>query len=162
MREPHPFTVAGLGKDGFRTFRGRAAGRLHGAFARKEAAVRDRILVEGGYGRFVHSRGGDKQIWLAGGIGITPFLAMAESLTPEEKRQIHLVHCVRDSAEAVREEALREASDRVSGFVFIFMIQRRRGASTLRNCKQACHSRWTGRNSGSAGRRRCAMRLSAV
>ncbi|MCB1451694.1 MAG: ferric reductase-like transmembrane domain-containing protein [Nitratireductor sp.] len=117
LREPHPFTIAGLGKDGSVRFAIKPLGD-YTARLREEAAVGDRILVEGGYGRFVHTRGGDKQIWLAGGIGITPFLAMAESLLPEEKRKIHLVHCVRDGAEAVRADMLAEASGRVPGFSF--------------------------------------------
>ncbi len=38
-----------------------------------------RVQVEGPYGRFDFRKGGARQIWLAGGIGITPFLAWAES-----------------------------------------------------------------------------------
>ncbi|MFZ1813714.1 MAG: ferric reductase-like transmembrane domain-containing protein [Rhizobiaceae bacterium] len=117
LREPHPFTLAGLGSDGTVRFAIKPLGDFT-ALLRERAAVGDKIMVEGGYGRFVHSRGGEKQIWLAGGIGITPFLAMAESLLEGEKRKIHLVHCVRDGSEAVRSSELEEAARKVPGFSF--------------------------------------------
>jgi len=117
LREPHPFTIAGLGPDGTIRFAIKPLGDYTKRL-REAAAEGDRILVEGGYGRFTHVRGGERQLWLAGGIGITPFLAMADSLKPDEKRKISLVHCVRDSSEAVRAEALSAKAGEVPGFTF--------------------------------------------
>lgn len=118
LREPHPFTIAGVRPDGSIRFAIKPLGDYTRRL-RELAAAGDRILVEGGYGRFTHSRGADKQVWLAGGIGITPFLAMAESLSPQEKRNIHLVHCVRDSSEAVDDAMLAAKSQEVANFSFV-------------------------------------------
>ncbi len=118
LREPHPFTIAGVRPDGSIRFAIKPLGDYTKRL-RELAAEGDRILVEGGYGRFTHSRGSDKQIWLAGGIGITPFLAMAESLSPQEKRNIHLVHCVRDASEAVDDALLFSKSQEVANFSFV-------------------------------------------
>ncbi|MEC9342981.1 MAG: ferric reductase-like transmembrane domain-containing protein, partial [Pseudomonadota bacterium] len=112
LREPHPFTIAGMEEDGTIRFAIKPLGD-YTTRLRKMATVGDRIQVEGGYGRFIHARGGDKQVWLAGGIGITPFLAMADSLKSDHGKQIHLVHCVRDAGEAVRADRLTETAAKV-------------------------------------------------
>jgi len=117
LREPHPFTIAGIRPDGAIRFAIKPLGDFTTRL-RELAAPGDRILVEGGYGRFNHVRGGNRQVWLAGGIGITPFLAMAESLTPDEKRKIHLVHCVKDSTEAVDADILARKMKEVPNFSF--------------------------------------------
>ncbi|MCW9047142.1 MAG: ferric reductase, partial [Gammaproteobacteria bacterium] len=58
------------------------------------------IKVEGPYGRFEFSRANKRarQIWIAGGIGITPFLAWLESLQNGLSDDIHadLHYCIRD------------------------------------------------------------------
>jgi predicted ferric reductase len=117
LREPHPFTIAGRSDDGVIKFAIKPLGDYTRRL-RELAKPGDRIQVEGGYGRFIHSRGGKKQIWLAGGIGITPFLAMAASLTSEEKRRIHLVHCVGNNDEAVEADHLLRKADEVENFSF--------------------------------------------
>lgn len=60
--------------------------------------VGDEVIVEGAYGLF----GGElthyqKQIWIAGGIGVTPFVAMAKSLG---KQQVDLFYSVRSKDQA--------------------------------------------------------------
>jgi predicted ferric reductase len=117
LGEPHPFTIAGRKDDGSVRFAIKPLGD-YTARLRERLEPGDRLYVEGGYGRFQHTRGGKKQLWLAGGIGITPFLAMAASLKPDEKRQIHLVHCVRDATEAVDAEMLAAKAAEVGSFSF--------------------------------------------
>lgn len=41
----------------------------------------DKVKIEGPYGKFNFKNFGEKQIWIAGGIGVVPFLSMARSLT---------------------------------------------------------------------------------
>lgn len=38
------------------------------------------VRLEGPYGRFTFGQGNDRQVWIAGGIGLTPFLAKLEEL----------------------------------------------------------------------------------
>jgi predicted ferric reductase len=117
LREPHPFTIAGFGDGGQVRFAIKPLGD-YTKRVREGAKVGDRIQVEGGYGRFTHSRGGERQIWLAGGIGITPFLAMAESLRADEKRGIHLVHCVGARDEAIAADMLKAKACEVPNFTY--------------------------------------------
>lgn len=115
LSEPHPFTVSQVRPDGGIQFSIRGLGdytrRLRDAIA-----VGDTARVEGGYGRFHHHRGGKRQIWVAAGIGVTPFLAWADHLKPEDAEQITMVYCMRNPDEGVALERLRAAQDRVPSF----------------------------------------------
>ncbi|WP_275790932.1 ferredoxin reductase family protein [Pararhizobium gei] len=117
LREPHPFTIAGLDADGVVRFAIKPLGDFTKAL-RDSIAVGDSLKLEGGYGHFNHRRGGKKQIWLAGGIGVTPFLAMAKSLTGDEGQDIHMVYCVRDRREAIGLDTLEAQAEKLSNFTF--------------------------------------------
>ena len=60
-----------------------------------------RVTIEGPYGDFFPEREPEKQLWIAGGIGITPFLARARHLARRGRAaDIRLVYCVQDEARA--------------------------------------------------------------
>lgn len=96
----HPFTIASADRgDGCVTFQIKALGdytRQLAARLRPGQAVR----VEGPYGCFDLARADDRaqQIWVAGGVGVAPFLAWLESLqaTPEQAPAAELHYCTRD------------------------------------------------------------------
>jgi predicted ferric reductase len=101
-REQHPFTMSSGPRDEIR-FSVKASGDFTAALeATKLPGSAARI--EGPYGAFVGSRGGTSQLWLAGGIGITPFLSMARDLDPDTR--VLLVWSVHDAAEAIYREEL--------------------------------------------------------
>ena len=57
-------------------------------------------LLEGPYGRFSYTGvGNQRQIWIAGGIGVTPFLSMARSLG-SEPYEIDFYYCTEQADEA--------------------------------------------------------------
>lgn len=57
--------------------------------------------IEGAYGRFTYSNFKNlNQIWIAGGIGITPFLSMAKSL-PAQGYSIDLYYSVKSESELI-------------------------------------------------------------
>ena len=130
LSEPHPFTIASAPRpDGTLTFSIRGLG----GWTRSLPAILrtgTRVQVEGPYGRFNFRKGGARQIWLAGGIGITPFLAWAESLTEADSRDIHLIHCVRTQGEAIGVETLRAAAARNPRFSFEVVVTTRDGRLT--------------------------------
>jgi predicted ferric reductase len=69
----HPFSVAGTDADGSVRLTIRALGR---DTRRLYADLREGLpaTVNGPYGMFDHTLGGPRQVWIAGGIGIAPFL----------------------------------------------------------------------------------------
>lgn len=57
------------------------------------------VQVQGPYGRFFPSRGKKSQVWIAGGIGITPFLAWLEELKTD-RPCVDLIYTFRGSLNA--------------------------------------------------------------
>ena len=61
-------------------------------------AVGQAVRVQGPFGRF-HLRGTGPQVWIAGGIGITPFLTWAVALDPEADH-VDMFYCARTKVDA--------------------------------------------------------------
>ena len=55
------------------------------------------VRVEGPFGRFLRPRSKTPEIWIAGGIGITPFIAWAQAMDRRDG-PAHLVYCARNEA----------------------------------------------------------------
>jgi predicted ferric reductase/mono/diheme cytochrome c family protein len=81
-------------------------------------------VVEGPYGSFSH-RGlpGREQIWLAGGIGVTPFLSMARSLRYANEPAVDFYYCVEGAEEAHFLDEFREVAARRGDFR-VFLVSR--------------------------------------
>lgn len=95
----HPFTIASADRgDGCVTFQIKALGDYTRGLACRLHPGQT-MLIEGPYGRFDfrRSRRDAPQIWIAGGIGVTPFLAWLESLrdTPGQAPRVDLYYCTR-------------------------------------------------------------------
>jgi predicted ferric reductase len=102
--EEHPFSIAGSNPDGTLRFVTKKLGDFTNTLPNLK--VGDKASIEGPYGSFTFSRGGKTQCWIAGGIGITPFLAFAEALPMDY--QATLFYAVRDASEnAVPEDIAR-------------------------------------------------------
>ncbi|MDQ3877665.1 MAG: ferric reductase-like transmembrane domain-containing protein, partial [Actinomycetota bacterium] len=87
--------------------------------------------VEGPYGQFSYRNvRGKRQVWIAGGIGITPFLSMARSLTPDDELDIDLYYGVRAETEAHFVGELRAIAQRIPGFNVTLVSEDSRGHVT--------------------------------
>jgi predicted ferric reductase len=98
----HPFTIASADHgDQTITFQIKALGDYTNGLATR-LQPGQAVTVEGPYGRFDIARCNPRarQIWIAGGIGVTPFLAWLESLrlSPEIEPVAELHYCTRDQA----------------------------------------------------------------
>lgn len=111
----HPFTIASAPQPGSRriTFQIKALGDYT-----RELANRLRegqaVLVEGPYGRLDYRKGRSNaaQVWVAGGIGVTPFLAWLENMRQvpvDSPVQMH--YCVRDAGKDPFVERVRALCD---------------------------------------------------
>jgi len=111
-RESHPFTIASAPGDELRIvvkrlgdFTSRVMGLRPGAGAQ----------VEGPFGSFsLHPDPINSQTWIAGGIGITPFLSWARSL--DRALPIDLYYCTPGAEQAHFIESLYEIADRFPRF----------------------------------------------
>jgi len=95
-RDAHPFSVAGSNAQGDLRVVIKALGDQTSNLG--ELAIGDQVLVEGPYGSFGH-KPDIKQLWIAGGIGITPFLSLACSHS--DKESVVLIHSVADASQNI-------------------------------------------------------------
>lgn len=96
----HPYTIASVDRgDQTVTFFIKALGNFTRQLAQSVQAGQS-VTIEGPYGRFMLDRHNPRciQIWVAGGIGVTPFLAWLESLQdkPGKAPEVDLHYCTRD------------------------------------------------------------------
>ncbi len=93
--EAHPFSIAG-GDETSRRFVIRATGDWTDDFVRN-VSIGDELRVGRGAGRFLPQLGTNRteQLWVAGGVGITPFLAALEQMQPDSAARITLIFCIR-------------------------------------------------------------------
>lgn len=98
----HPFTIASAERgDRTLSFQIKALGDYTRHLAQR-LQIGQPLTLEGPYGRFDLTRHNPQaqQIWIAGGIGVTPFLAWLESLQahPDQAPVADLHYCTRDRA----------------------------------------------------------------
>ncbi len=79
----HPFTISEAPKSGELQFTIKALGD-HTKELLNTLKVGDEFVVSGPHGKFNYKTGVKNQIWIAGGIGITPFRSFAQSGVGEE------------------------------------------------------------------------------
>lgn len=114
LREPHPFTIASAPDEAHLRFFVRELGDWTSA-VRQRDLVGALVHVEGPYGRFEplpETRSGRRIVWVAGGVGITPFLSILPGLpaaasAPERPL---LIDCVDRAESATAIEVLRQAA----------------------------------------------------
>lgn len=134
--EPHPFSIASGPDEPELRFVVKDLGDYTHRLGELDTGTR--ADIEGPYGRFSHRLvKNPSQIWIAGGIGIAPFLSMARALEPHHR--VDLYYCVTDAGDApfLTELAQLEAAnpalrvrivdERVDGFPTVEMIGRRSG-----------------------------------
>lgn len=98
--EAHPFTIAG-GDQTSRRFIIRSAGDWTDDFV-KTIQPGEQLRVGRAVGRFLPQVAAKRpeQLWVAGGVGIAPFLAALERMEPDASARLTLVYCVRSRASA--------------------------------------------------------------
>lgn len=81
----HPFTIASSGDDqNSLRFAIKSLGDFTGELA-QHLQVGQKVQIEGPYGEFLFKSPSKRQIWIAGGIGITPFLARLQQLSQQKE-----------------------------------------------------------------------------
>lgn len=105
-KEVHPFSIASAPTEPMLRLYVKALGDYTKSLNNlKKGAV---VEVEGAFGRFSYTRfNTSQQVWIGGGIGITPFLSMARSIQPDAPK-IDMFYCASSREELVDQEALSE------------------------------------------------------
>ena len=101
--EAHPFSFSKLGDEGALRVTIKALGDFTSSLTSTIKPGQD-VLIQGPFGRFCRV-GRTKEIWIAGGIGITPFLAWAHSLEIDAA-PVDLFYCVRSREQSAHIDEL--------------------------------------------------------
>ncbi|WP_420397380.1 ferric reductase-like transmembrane domain-containing protein [Nioella sp.] len=115
LTEPHPFSLsAPPAADGSLQITVKALGDFTLRLGR-DLTPGAPLRVQGPFGRFQRrTRANAAEIWVAGGIGITPFLAWTEALPDDLPEPVTLFWCVRSRADAPQIERVEAAANRVA------------------------------------------------
>lgn len=79
----HPFTISQAPKNGELQFTIKGLGDDTRAIM-NTLKIGDKFVVEGPHGKFNYRTGAKNQIWIAGGIGVTPFRSFLQAGIPED------------------------------------------------------------------------------
>ena len=126
-REYHPFTISSHPNDHNIRVTIKGLGDYTNDIG-EYIQIGEKALVEGPYGHFhadyIHDR---EQVWIAGGIGITPFLSLAKDSL---NNRIDLFWCVNSKEDAVYENELKEIANSNSNFNVIIWNSNEKGHLT--------------------------------
>ncbi len=98
--ESHPFSIVSSPSDDLLKI---AVKNLGDFTSRLDClSVGTEALVEGPFGMFSYKNSTNKnQVWIAGGVGITPFVSMARTIMLDDETKIDLLYCVKNNDEAL-------------------------------------------------------------
>ncbi len=137
--EEHPYTLSSSPDEDHLRIAIKALGDASRAAQTLRPGTRAR--VEGPYGRFFLSpdRVDEPELWVAGGIGITPFLArMRHLLRRGEPADVCLIFCVQDPPREIFAEELRDLAEKLEGFRLNVHYFYREGPVSEEYLRSAC------------------------
>jgi predicted ferric reductase len=109
LNESHPFTISSPPHADLARVTVKASGDFTRALFSNLKPGMDAI-VEGPHGLFDYKTGGPKQIWIAGGIGLTPFLSFIRDLDGNLDRDVDFYYTVRHPEEALFVDEIESAA----------------------------------------------------
>ncbi len=109
LDESHPFTISSGPREDVLRLTIKASGDFTRALFAELNAGADAI-VDGAYGMFNYKTGGQKQIWIGGGIGVTPFLSFVRDMDGALNHDVDFYFTVRHPEEAIFSEEIEAAA----------------------------------------------------
>lgn len=116
--EEHPFTISSAYDNGDVRFSIKTLGDYTSLLP--GLTIGTQALLEGPFGEFSYHYGSSSQIWVAGGIGVTPFVSMAEDLLKQNTINVTIdfFYSVRSEKDAVYKELFTNVARKHSSFTF--------------------------------------------
>jgi predicted ferric reductase len=130
LNESHPFTISSAPQEDVLRLTIKASGDFtRELFARLKEGVD--AVIEGAYGMFDYKTGRPKQIWIAGGIGLTPFLSFIRDLDDNLLHDVDFYYTVRHVEEALFVDEIQAAAERNSCFKAHIRYSATQGSLTM-------------------------------
>lgn len=113
--ETHPFSLTSSPRENEISIAAKSSGDYTETL--KLLRVGSRARVEGPFGRFSYLESQrKKQIWIAGGIGITPYVSMAKNFTDNNGYDVVLYYTVSEEKETVFADLLKNIDSNLPNF----------------------------------------------
>jgi predicted ferric reductase len=109
LNESHPFTISSAPSEDVLRLTIKASGDYTRYLYSHLQAGADAV-IEGAYGLFDYKSGSPKQVWIAGGIGLTPFLSFIRDMDGSLNRDVDLYYTVRHPEEAIFLDEIKAAA----------------------------------------------------
>lgn len=128
--DAHPFTISSAWhNDGLLLFTIKGLGDYTRTLARS-LHVDQGVVVEGPYGRFNSHSDNRRQIWIGGGVGVTPFIARLKVLAEQGRSESVDLFYATKVPDATFIAGIRELAER-AGVRFHLLVEDRDGQLTL-------------------------------
>ena len=111
LNESHPFTISSAPFEAVL----RLTIKASGDFTRHlfgNLQVGTDAVIEGAYGMFDYKTGSQRQIWIAGGIGLTPFLSFIRDMNGSLQHDVDFYYTVRHREEALFLDEIEKAAEK--------------------------------------------------
>ncbi len=128
--QPHPFSIAGNTGDSV-IFTIKGLGDYTSALS-EHLETGDTLELSKAYGHMTFDDYEDPQVWIAGGIGITPFLGHLRSHNPPSQN-ITLYYSVKNMEDAVHLDYIKELDRRLDNFTLKFFESDKYGFLTAQD-----------------------------
>lgn len=127
--ESHPFSLASTGSSKEIMLAIKKLGDFTQQLDRLSKG--DRVILEGPFGRFSYSFGlTNKQIWIAGGIGVSPFRGMAEEVARNHNYKVVMFYSVRSTRDALFDQEFKTFKQTANNFNYQLWISQKKGSIT--------------------------------
>jgi len=134
-KEPHPFSFSSAGGNPLKI-----AVKELGDYTGKIGNLKlgDLVAVEGPFGAFsLKNHSNKKQVWIAGGVGVTPFLSMLRSVTEKDSDyKIYLYYSVKNENSLAFREEISEITQKYKNLKVNFWVTEERGFLTAKAVKE--------------------------
>ncbi len=109
LNESHPFTISSAPSEDVLRLTIKASGNFTRDLFSNLKPGSDAI-IEGAHGMFDYKTGGQKQVWVAGGIGVTPFLSFIRDMNGDLTHDVDFYYTVRHREEAIFVDEIEAAA----------------------------------------------------
>ena len=127
-REYHPFTVTQYTQRGDIKIMVKALGDYTKALHRN-LQTGDMAYLEGPYGCFDYQKGTRSQVWIAGGVGVAPFLCWVNELlsAPRDDLKVDFYYCVNSVDDIVYSNIYKKLASQMPSFLVHYIRADREG-----------------------------------
>lgn len=116
--EVHPFTISSWRGDGSLVISVKTLGDFTESLSQEKKETR--VEMEGPFGEFSYGYGGNKQVWVAGGVGVTPFASFAEHILTQKEflYDVDFFYSVRTKNDTAFDELFNKVSKTYPSFKY--------------------------------------------